>query len=266
MTNDVEKYSDICVEDVPRAEGKVFVSEDKEEREKFLNDMQGKYSALLENLQKIKNDVKPLYELQHDDAKKFEIVGNELSNFNQEIWELENILKQSKTKFINSKIKIFLAKVVSSCVFVPFGFVLLNKIIGNPAVSNFSDFIQYLIGLPVSITVTGILVTYPFFQKIINKYENVFKKTDEFKNISSSIYDKELLRDVKEKEYNKIKSELSNRNKIIEKYEDRMRVINCQMKTIENDVLSKLFNISNNEELGISIEDFGTHHVLSMKI
>lgn len=266
MTNDVEKYSDICVDDVPCAEGKVFVSDNKEEREKFLNDMQGKYSVLLENLQKIKDDVKPLYELQHDEAKKFEVVGNELSDFNQEIWELENLLKQSKTKFINSKIKIFLAKVVSSCVFVPFGFVLLNKIIGNPAVSNFSDFIQYLIGLPVSITVTGILVTYPFFQKIINKYENGFKETDEFKNISSSIYDKELLRDVKEKEYNKIKSELSNRNKIIEKYEDRMRVINCQMKTIENDVVSKLFNISNNEELGISIEDFGTHHVLGMKI
>ena len=266
MTNDVEKYSDICIDDVPRAEGKVFVSEDKEEREKFLNDMQGKYSVLLENLQKIKDEVKPLYELQHDDAKKFEIIGNELSNFNQEIWELENVLKQSKTKFINSKIKIFLAKVVSSCVFVPFGFVLINKIVGNPALSNFSHFMQYLIGLPVSTTIVGILITYPFFQNIINKWENVFKQTDEFKNINSSICDKELLRDVKEKEYNQVKSEISNRNKIIEKYEKDIREIRWQMEQIRDDVISKLFSTPNNGSLGISIEDFGDHHTLSLKI
>ena len=94
--------------------------------------------------------------------------------------------------------------VIPFCVFVPFGFVLINKIVGNPALSNFSHFMQYLIGLPVSTTIVGILITYPFFQNIINKWENVFKQTDEFKNINSSICDKELLRDVKEKEYNKV--------------------------------------------------------------
>ena len=272
MINEIDKYSDIDVNDVPHAEGSVFTgdsfkkSDFKEERDKFLNEKQLQHDNLLLSLEKLKSEVKPLYELQHESAKKFEVIGEELSNFNQEILELENILKQSKTEFISTKIKAFIAKVISFCVFVPFGFVFINKIVGNPALSNFSHFIQYLIGLPVSTTIVGILITYPFFQNIINKWENVFKQTDEFKNINSSICDKELLRDVKEKEYNKVKSEISNRNKIIEKYEKDIREIRWQMEQIRDDVISKLFSTPNNGNLGISIEDFGVHHTLSLKI
>jgi len=57
MTNDIDKYSDIGVNEVPHAEGCVFTgdlfekSECKEDRDKFLSDKQNQHDVLLANLQ-----------------------------------------------------------------------------------------------------------------------------------------------------------------------------------------------------------------------
>lgn len=270
MTNEIDKYSDIGVDDVPQASGRVFTSEmlekEKQENKDYVFDKQQEYDGLVTRFNKIREEVKPIYKLQHEDVKKFEQIGSEMDLLNNEILDLKKELQNNKEKYISSKFRSYILNVISITFGVPFAYVLMCKIVDNPVLANTSNFIQYLIGLPTVSSVIGTLLTYPFFERKKKKYENEYLNSDEFDDISSRILDKELIMDAKNKEHIKLREQIKERKKIIDDCEYRMRCIKWQYENIREEVMDKLFKTPNNGTLGISIENFGDHQVLGLKL
>lgn len=270
MMNEIDKYSDIGVNDVPQASGRVFTSEmaenERKENKDYILDKQREHDVLVDRFNKVKDEVKPYYESQQEDAKRLEQIGKEMNLLNNEILTLKKELQTKKEKYISSRFRKYLVNVISVTFIVPFAFVLMCKIVDNPALASTSDLIQYLIGLPTLSTVMGTLLTYPFFERKKKKYENEYLNSEEFDDISSKLLDKELLMDIKNREHAKLRKQIVERNKIIDDCEYRMRCIKWQIENIREEVMNKLFKTPNNGTLGISIENYGTRQVLGLKI
>ena len=270
MTNDIEKYSDIVVEDVPSPSGKVFSSEaeakKKKETQDLISNRQREYESLIKRFEKVRNESKPHYELQHADTKRFEQMGKELNALNNEILALTKELQNKKEKYVTKKFRGYLISMLSLTSLLPFLTVVLLKITGNPTLVNTSDFIQYLVGFPIVSSVMSTLLTYPFFERMKRNYEKEYTSGEEFNEINSKILDKQLIMDSKDKEYAKLREQINERNKIINDCDYRMRCIKWQIENIREQTMNEIFKTPNNGSLGISIENFDTRQILSLKI
>lgn len=270
MTNDIEKYSDITAEEILQPEGKVTTSEIEEKQKQnnsdYVNSKKAEHDSLVERYERIGKEAEPIYKSHQEDSNKLRQAQKELNELNNEITTMENELKRKENLVINKGHKSFIFNLLSSSFIIQHVAIILLKLTGHPTLDNSINLIEYLYAFPMVTTGIIALLTYPATDYIKNRHAKIFKESKECKDIENQIDTKKTLRDAKEIEISNIKEQMKNRRKLIDDYEYRMRCIKWQIENIIEEVMGRLFKTPNNGTLGISIEKFGEHQTLSLKL